>query len=444
MTKSIIYTPMQESIEKNGGPVGSFHEMMTTYEKDEESAMTTLSNFLARLWKDFNWGNIDNPQKKKKENIEREIFSDLANWFEYCTTDDSGEKELAMRISNAAQAVIDGKATVFIEQLCIIFWIRLGWDTLISGKSSYKEIDRDLRIIQPIKHWIQWWVQRIIQAKRDDVAEAIQNLPLLEVKTIEVKKEVPEWALNLVLHLTQLSEGFKELCKNLPLPVLENLEKFQATQKEIDFLRYRIDELNKKRDRYYALEEIVKATESRVANLRDNSTTEQRTNQRRERRIQSNEKRLQQKRDELFSIEIKKISPEIKKMEVRFRSLKKQLWSLFEKLQYTQGDLRWELEWRLNYRIPRHDITGWQTIDLRHLQGKTLWIITQISYELFPEWRDAREQLTRLEAEIRTGTVWEHNDWYISQNRAKRIMHSTLLWLYNKATSKVPKRRTYK
>jgi hypothetical protein len=150
-------------------------------------------------------------------------------------------------------------------------------------------------------------------------------LPLLEVKTIEVKKEVPEWALNLVLHLTQLSEGFKELCKNLPLPVLENLEKFQATQKEIDFLRYRIDELNKKRDRYYALEEIVKATESRVANLRDNSTTEQRTNQRRERRIQSNEKRLQQKRDELFSIEIKKISPEIKKMEVRFRSLKKQL-----------------------------------------------------------------------------------------------------------------------
>jgi hypothetical protein len=54
MTKSIIYTPMQESIEKNGGPVGSFHEMMTTYEKDEESAMTTLSNFLARLWKDFN------------------------------------------------------------------------------------------------------------------------------------------------------------------------------------------------------------------------------------------------------------------------------------------------------------------------------------------------------------------------------------------------------
>ncbi len=136
---------------------------------------------------------------------------------------------------------------------------------------------------------------------------------------------MPEWALNLILHLTQLIEGFKDLSKNLPLPVLENLEKFQATQKEIDSLRYRIDELNKKRDRYYALKEIVRATENRVANLRGKSNTEEGIDRRRERRIESNERRLEQRRDELFSIEIKKLSPEIKKMEIRVRSLIKQL-----------------------------------------------------------------------------------------------------------------------
>lgn len=418
--------------------------MILLYEKGGNDTMRTLSDFLARLWKDFHWGNLDNPQKKKKEDIEKVLFSDLANWFEYCTTDNSGEKELAMRISNAAQAVIDGKAAVFIEQICIIFWIGLVWDMLMSGRSSYKEIDRGLRVVQPIKQWMQWMAQRIIQAKKDDVVEALQNLPLLDVKSSKERKEVPEWAVNLVLHLTQLVEGFKELCKNLPLPVLENLEKFQATQKEIDFLRYRIAELNKKRDRYYTLQEIVRATESRVGNLRDKSYIVERTDQKRKRRIESNERRLEQRRDELLSIEIRKLNPEIKKMEVRFRSLRKQLWSLFEKLQYTQGDLRWELEWKLDYRTPKHDITGWQTIDPRHLQGKALWIITQISYELFPEWKEVREQLTHLEAEVRSGTVWEYNDWYISQGRARKIMDSALLWLYNRATSKVPKRRTYK
>lgn len=435
---------MESKLETGGYQISSFQEMILFYEKGGDDAMKTLSDFLARLWKEFHWGNLDNPQKKKKENIEKELFSDLANWFEYCTTDDSGEKELAMRISNAARAVIDGQAAVFIEQICIIFWIRLGWDSLMSGKSSYKEIDKGLRIVQPLKQWIPWGTKRIIQANKDDIVEVLQNLPLLEVKSSKEKREVPEWALNLILHLTQLIEGFKDLSKNLPLPVLENLEKFQATQKEIDSLRYRIDELNKKRDRYYALKEIVRATENRVANLRGKSNTEEGIDRRRERRIESNERRLEQRRDELFSIEIKKLSPEIKKMEIRVRSLIKQLWSLFEKLQYTQGDLRGELEWRLDYRTPKHEITGWQTIDPRHLQGKALWIITQISYELFPEWKEVREQLSKLEREVRTGTVSEHNDWYISQNRAKKIMNSVLLWLYNRATSKIPKRRTYK
>jgi hypothetical protein len=76
-----------------------------------------------------------------------------------------------------------------------------------------------------------------------------------------VKKEIPEWAINLKLNLTQLIQDFKELCQALPLPVLENISKFQTAQKELNFLRSKLEGLYKKRDRYLDLQKIIKETE---------------------------------------------------------------------------------------------------------------------------------------------------------------------------------------
>jgi hypothetical protein len=106
--------------------------------------------------------------------------------------------------------------------------------------------------------------------------------------------------------------------------------------------------------------------------------------------------------------------------------------------------LRIELERRLNFKDSKYDIVWWNNIDITHLLAKTVGIIVQISYERSWEWKSVRDNLTRIESEIKDWTVWDQNEWYISQNKARKIMNETFLSLFNNATTTNTKRRTYK
>ncbi len=432
---------MTESLESGTQKI-SLWQAITDYidcsndESRQPDAVQNLSLALSYIWKEMQWGNVDNPQAKKADNIRRSLEEYLSASFQLASNDEWASKTLAIIIEDIIQSIREDRPILFITYMCRIFGLcSISWELMVVWHQTYRPIFRNDRLLVPTlgsqkslpkTHELSWNIQNLVWVSLGGGLQKRNRQkpwpdPLLEKRN------------NLILYLSQLIVEFKSLVQALPIDIFQNFEKYQTLEQELSAFKRRLLFLREKRQRHEKLQKIIQNTRNTMSTLSSRSIDDPR----RQRRLGRNEEKLEKQEEEVESIKISQLNAQIKTLEVKMKKQEERLHRLRQSLYFTRRSLQQYIHKALHMSYTDGD-KEWSVIQLTHLTSKVVWIITQITYDLFPLWKGVKQNLNTL--------LWDKDtnldEISISQKKAQLIMQDAIGGMYSRLSK--PKLRRIK